>query len=381
MAPQPVPPEPAKPASETKSSLAAGLKGLQAGETTIDDTLAFEVELASYAELGALTKVLKARLDNYLRVPAAAKDGAASEPCHLFFVDNALRLALDTSAALEAQLNNLEEAYRAVTLAAMAALAPPPGFADRLDSQRAGEEFVALPGFVPAAQAAIALLGALRTDTRYAGRQVTIPEHAFALALGHEWEASRTVHFHYPSLFVPPTAGRAPLMQRFVTQMDAAVKARSAASEAVTKLLLHVSRMNAASPEFAAAKATLDSIRDQFSAAEAVFESVSSKLSKVDDKTGLNQLQLLERAGFVASIAAQAKDRTFYLFAQVVSAGGAFRISKNLLRTLFWGDALEHAGGCLITYGLFNADGRLLASDTIGSRSTYMDSRPAITVR
>src|SRR5687767_3252752 len=144
MAPQPVPPEPAKPASETKSSLAAGLKGLQAGETTIDDTLAFEVELASYAELGALTKVLKARLDNYLRVPAAAKDGAASEPCHLFFVDNALRLALDTSAALEAQLNNLEEAYRAVTLAAMAALAPPPGFADRLDSQRAGEEFVAL---------------------------------------------------------------------------------------------------------------------------------------------------------------------------------------------------------------------------------------------
>lgn len=382
MAPQPVPPGPAKPASESKSSLASSLQGVKVGETTIDDAMAFEVELAGYAELHALTTVLRERLDPRLRPPAPA-DGAPpvpAEPAQLFFVDNALRLALDTASVIELQLKSLKEAYQSVSRAAAAAREPSP--ADALDEPGTLKKMIAVPGTLPAAaQAAVALLGALRTDTRYSGRQVKIPEQAFALALAHEWEASKTVHFHYPTLFVPPSSGTTTFLQAFVTLMDAVAHERSTASEALTKLLVRVSQMDASAPGFPAAKAALDIVRNQFAAAEAVFDGVSARLSKVDDKTGLNQLQLLERAGFVMAIAAKAGERAFYLFAQVVSAGGAFRISKNVLRTLFWGPALEHAGGCVVSYGLFSANGRLIAADTIGNRSAYKDSRPPIQVR
>jgi hypothetical protein len=148
----------------------------------------------------------------------------------------------------------------------------------------------------------------------------------------------------------------------------------------LSNLLARVSQLDPDDEKFPAVKAMLDSARDQFAAAEAVFEDLSTKLMKADDKTGLTQFQLFERAAFVKSIGRKAVGRTFYLFAQVCSAGGAFRISKNLLRMLFWGDALEHAGGCVVAFGLFNDEGRLVASDTLGSRSSYADSRPPISV-
>jgi hypothetical protein len=230
------------------------------------------------------------------------------------------------------------------------------------------------------ADAAVALLGALKTDTRYFGRQVVIPEQAFALALAHEWEGSPAVRFHYPTLFVPPTAARNNVMREFVRALDAVVEQRKVASQALSRLLARVSQLPAADTNLVAGKALLDTARDQFHAAEAVFDDFSSKLTKADDKTGLTQLQLLERAAFVKSIADRAPGHTFYLFAQVVSAGGAFRTWKNFLTMLLWGDGLEHTGGCLITFGLFDDEGTLVASDTIGRRSDYTDSRSGIRV-
>jgi hypothetical protein len=127
---------------------------------------------------------------------------------------------------------------------------------------------------------------------------------------------------------------------------------------------------------FAAAKAALDAARDQLQAAEAVFDDLSAKITKADEGTGLTRLQLLERAAYVKAIAAGAKGSTFYLFAQIVAAGGAFRVEKSAIRR----DSIEHTGGCAATYGLFDDAGTLVTADTIGRRSAYQDSRPAAVV-
>ncbi len=377
MATQPIPPTPQQKTTEGAAKASSKLS-LDPGETTIDDKLAFDVELECYEQLRLLTAVVAERLKRHLTGPVQLVSPAGPEPpAQLFFLDNALRMALDVSSVVDIQLANLREAYAGAAATANDGLQTL-SEAVQESRQRDLSSLSVLQGMVVptgVADAAVALLGALKTDTRYFGRQVIIPEQAFALALAHEWEDIAGVTFHYPTLFVPQKTGGSDLLREFVKVLDAVLAERKTASKALSRLLARVSQLDPEDPDLPAAKASLDSARDQFQAAEAVFDNLSSKLTKADDKTGLTQLQLLERAAFVNSIAKGASGRTFYLFAQVVSAGGAFRVWRNFIRMLFWGDGLEHTGGCLITFGLFNDAGRLVASDTIGRRSPYLDSR------
>jgi hypothetical protein len=382
MPPQPVAPTPPQKTSETAPKTASSKFAVDPGQTTIDDKVAIEVELACYEELHVLAAEIRRRVERQLPpepdVDSFAATIASDARVHLFFLDQTLRLALDIASTLELQLKNLREAYNGAAATANDGLneLEAPKAESELKQREVGVFSDLMNPVSAAADAAVALLGALKSDTRYVGRQVVIPEQAFALALAHEWEDSGRVSFHYPTLFVPPTAQRQALMQNFVAALDAVVAERKTAAKALSNLLVRVSRMKPDEERFPAAKAALDSARDQFQAAEAVFENVSNKLTTADEKTGLTQLQLVERAAFVHSIGRASSGRTFYLFAQAVSAGGAFRISRNILRMLFWGDGLEHSGGCIVTFALFNDAGDLRAADTIGRRSAYIDSRP-----
>jgi hypothetical protein len=377
MATPPIPPTAAAPAAQTSSSF----KLPEAGTTEIDDKLAFEVELACYEQMHRLTARVAEQLNPHLE-KAADKVGSAVAPAvEVFFLDDALRTALDLSSTIQIQLTNLRAAYtgaRSVAQEGMRAANVVPSTA----SPRARSFSVLSSLSVPAlvSDAAVALIGALRSDTRYFGRQVIVPEQAFALALAHEWGDSAQVRFHYPTLFVPPSTARDNTMREFVQAFDAVLEERKAASQAISTVLTTVTQLAPTAAAFAPAKASLDSARDQFQAAEAVFDDLSTKLTKADPKTGLTQLQLIERAIFVKKMADAAPGRTFYLFAQVVSAGGAFRVSRNFIRMLLWGDGLEHSGGCVVTFGLFDDKGELKASNTIGSRSPYVNSRNRITV-
>lgn len=377
----PVPPVPPQQSSADPSKPRVDLH-LQANETTVDDKLAFEVELASYGEMRDLARTLKERLAHLLD----HNHGTS----HVFFLDDALRMALDLAPSIELQIKKLRDAFAAAEGAARSGLdlltpTPPPAPSPLAVPRMPTAAPAVIPAAIPAiaiaaapviADAAVALIGALRADTRYTGRQVVIPEHAFALALGHQWEGSKTVEFHYPTLFVPHTAATTNVLARFAAGIDAAVAARSAAAHAVSDLLARVSVLNPTDVRFPAAKAALDAARDQLQAAEAVFEDTSVKMTRADETTGLTRLQLLVRAAFVTAIAQAAEGRTFYLFAQVVAAGGGFRTEKTVLRN----DSAQHAGGCAATYGLFTDGGCLIASDTVGRRSAYQDSKPAILI-
>lgn len=382
----PIPPTPARDDAESSASSRPLDARFEAGETTLDDKLAFEVEIACYQQMKALIRVMRARIDERLDIVEPKAEGEPPEPVHIVFLDNALRAAFDIASTVEVQLSTLKGSYAGAAETANGALrallAPVPTTIRRLHEFSALPELASVGAVAPSAamDAAVALIGALRTDTRYSGRQVVVPDYAFALALARAWDDSAVVQFHYPTLFAPPTKKRKELMEDVVKALDAVLQERKTASEAVSSLMARVSQLGAATPEFLAAKPSLDTARDQFDAAETVFEAVSSQLSKADERSGLTQLQLLERAAFVATIAKEAPKRTFYLFAQVVSAGGAFRIVRNFFRSLVKADGLEHAGGCVVTFGLFDEDGRLRASDTIGSRSSYTDSLPPLDV-
>jgi hypothetical protein len=103
-------------ATRASSSTPSFKPNLEAGETTIDDKLAFEVELACYEQLQGLTGEIKRRIEDRLVKAIAA-------PLHVFFLDNALRSALDIAATIEIQLTNLKEAYAGAALTASGALA------------------------------------------------------------------------------------------------------------------------------------------------------------------------------------------------------------------------------------------------------------------
>ncbi len=377
----PIPPIPQQQARDGAGSGSIRSLTFDPGDTSIDDKVTFEVELAAHAVMRLVAGRIKARLQP--RLPK--RDPAATPPAviHLFYLDQALRLAIDILDTVEIQLRNLADAYTGaaatarggLALAAPASAAPAPAVA----AARTFSVFPSLAAAPVVADAAVALLAALKTDTRYFGRQVVIAEQAFVLALAHQWEDEEGVEFHYPTLFAPPASSNESLRE-FVRALDTAVAQRKQAQQDISALLARIGQLQPTDPNFGPANGTLAAARDAFQAAEASFDDLSNKLTKSDEHTGLTQLQLLQRGAFVRTIASSAKGCTFYLFAQVVSAGGAFRITKNFLRSLFGAEALEHTGGCIVTYGLFGDDGRLVTSDTMGMKSAYLNSRPEMVV-
>lgn len=55
----------------------------------------------------------------------------------------------------------------------------------------------------------------------------------------------------------------------------------------------------------------------------------------------------------------------FVLAAEVVTAGGSYRVRRNLFTNLFWGDLLRYSGGAVATYSLFNSAHEIVASNAL----------------
>ena len=52
-------------------------------------------------------------------------------------------------------------------------------------------------------------------------------------------------------------------------------------------------------------------------------------MTRANEETGLSRVQLLERAGYVERIVAENPERCYFLFGQVVAAGGALVSSRE----------------------------------------------------
>jgi hypothetical protein len=352
------------------------LSKLEAGTTTIDDKLTFEVELECYQQLHEVTKAVAEAINEHL-------EPESTEP-HVFFLDEALRKGLGLRDTVDLQLTNLAKAYKTSRQTAEAARAPAARASlDSADVEKATTETVGPATVAAGFNAAASILNSLMSDTRYSGRQVVVPEQALALALAHCWEGTKVV-FHYPTLFSHTSSRDHSAMQRFIQRFNTVTEARSKAAAALARLLAEVSGVASTSPAFSLAKARLDTARDQFQSAEAVFDELNARLSEPDEKTGLSHFELIQRAAFMQSVSGGGSEerpvRTFLVFAQVISAGGAFRVESNFFTRLWGSDGLRHAGGCVVAFAFFDLAGRLLASNVMGQRSPYRDSRPRLSV-
>jgi hypothetical protein len=89
------------------------------------------------------------------------------------------------------------------------------------------------------------------------------------------------------------------------------------------------------------------------------FTELQSSMSKVEEKSGLSRFARLVRASEILA----RKDASF-LYASVTTAGGAYRVSRNFLQTIFWKGSWSFSGGCIVWYTLFGADGKILVSAT-----------------
>ncbi len=108
-------------------------------------------------------------------------------------------------------------------------------------------------------------------------------------------------------------------------------------------------------------------IRDQYRAINALFDQLVASLVKTDEKTGLSPLGLLTRAAEVVALLDDltvARSR-FVLFTKSVSAGGSYRIRRNLWTTVFTGDLLSYSGGAIVSYMLFDNSSRIRSADTL----------------
>lgn len=361
MAPAP----PSKPSGDKPDENSSAIVPTNPGTAAADGRLAFDVEIGSYAELDRVCQRISEEIAPLLNIEGGV---------HVFYLDNALREALDLRPLVETQLRNLQESYRGVADAARQGLA---GYGQPADLPaprvRLMEVFPALAAAPAVIDSAVDLLGMLREDVRYTGRPATISPPAFALALARHIQKHNRVRFHYPTLFLPLGAGDPKVLQELIRGMDTVIEQRKLASTQIERLAARLIPGKSDDASFADAKSALDAARDAFQAAEAVREDYQANMTKADEQTGLSRVQLLERSGYVGRIVTESPQSCYFLFAQVVASGGAYRTTSGLVAGLT-GHKLRHSAGVVVTFAMFLRDGTLVTSRTLGSRSPYKSS-------
>ena len=134
---------------------------------------------------------------------------------------------------------------------------------------------------------------------------------------------------------------------------------------------LTIKRENDAKKSLAAAlalqeaEATDGPIRDQYRVINGLVDQLTAGLVKTDEKSGVNALGLLTKAQDVVKYLDAAEGNTYVLFTKSVTAGGSYRIRRNLWTTVFTGDMLSYSGGAVVCFMLFDNGGKTISADTL----------------
>ncbi len=354
------------------------------GKTTIDDKMSFEPERLSYesaVEIAA-SIVRKIRDAVQKKVVVIAGTRLLADFANLravYVLLDGLRRDYDS---LGAQARALSE-RRALKLPGVKT------FAGEAVQGLVGEVASAVGGAVSSVIApATALVGAtlglvslFRQDVEYHGEKTPVDALAFEIALAAQVKACGAQKVCVPDLVVLPAPqdGQGSLQAR----LNDVQKAKAAAWIRIGPLISELVRLEGELDEAAKAKrqAVLDRlsaevsnlrrdlapVTDPLARLDQRLSDLQSQLSQVEPATGLLQLARLLRAESL-----QALD-PLYLHASVVSSGGHYRITHNLLRTLFVGDGLSFAGGATARWALLDKDGSVASGgvETAGLQGKF----------
>jgi hypothetical protein len=101
------------------------------------------------------------------------------------------------------------------------------------------------------------------------------------------------------------------------------------------------------------------------------FQTFADDFIKVD-ASGVNALALFVRAEDIQKV--MKGDHSYWLEIKSVSAGGNNRVRKNLLRH-FTGAKLDHSGGVIIEYALYNKEGGVVTADKLSIYEGYVEPK------
>lgn len=343
------------------------------GTTTIDDKMQFEPVRLSYEAAQAIAE----------QVAAAVASGVKDKP--LVVVAGARLLAdLGNLVATKIMLDGFAEDFKSLKsagdVAAGRSVPAAVATADEVRRQAVPAPAMMLPalGAITAgAQSALALLGLFRENVDFRGVAVAIDATALELALAAHLAAHGAGEVIVPDLSVPsePAAGDGTLRDALL----AAHSERAAAWRAVAPLIALRAEaeaqlddattreddeaVDAAAARVREVRRALDPISGPLASLEQRFDELQGQLTKVSDADG--GLTVLARLFRAEAIRAR---EPIYVHIRALSAGGANRVSRSLLRTIFTGDGLSATGGIVVSWALLTATGDVLAGG-IASRA------------
>jgi hypothetical protein len=379
-----MPADPIIPSTEPKGSDKSGqeatkieIKVPPAIGASLDEKVRFEADLLTYRALSEVCAKLRIRVDQQiatkLKQPAAGEQTPPQEALQLILLDGVSITAFEAEAAFQDQMVNLKSSFESIASEARDGLAELQETAKvaRVVPMAFAASFV--PGMATTLTGALSLLKIFQTETAYFGRSVLIPPLALELELAHQWEGKHNLTVFLANLNPGIAADlfRTDIHQR----LDEVIAARDTAYKAIHGLSIAMRTIDSHNKKYPATLSALNAAKEQFEAADLVFRQLSATLGTPDETTKLSLMQLLERAARFRNLLGQKDKCSFLLFVEAVTAGGSYRTVKNLLRSVFWADGIEVAGGVLVMYGLFRSDGGLISSGLVSSGKGFLTLR------
>lgn len=336
------------------------------GATTVDDNMKFEVEALSHVAVGALASQIAVRIKEMIRPNA---------PVRIIFLNEGLAHALEFHQSFLAQLGILKSSFLGAAQAAEQGLKPLPK-----KGQKPSKAFRAPSGSgaasitaVGAVSAAVNLLALFRQDTNYYGRKVEISEPALVVELARHLNEIEGVSFRWLGLGLSAeTFLGSTLSPRFLTELQDVMGDRDEATGKIHRLAVAIGNLPKNDAKIKPAQFALDQAHELHDSADGILRQLTSSLSNPDQETGVAPIQLLKRASELQTEIIQNHTKLYLLYARVETAGGSYRVRRNLFRTLFLGDGVSFSGGSVASFALFEPDGEFVLSGNLRRREAFL---------
>jgi hypothetical protein len=347
---------------ETPSTTIAPL----AGKTTIDDRMFFDPERLSYESAVLIAKRIASRVGEKVKGKIVVIAGTrlladfANLQAVYVVLDSLLRDYESIGTAAQSLVQRKSSVQRKSQVEEVLEVFVRPGA-----GLVAGAVASVISPATAAVGAALGLVSFFRQDVEYHGEKTLLDSLAFEIALAAEVGVAGTTKAYVPDLVVLPALDTGKSL--FQTRMNQVQQAKAGAWAAVAPLISQMLRFEGELDQASKSKdqKAVDRLSMEISSMRRDMAPVSDPLGRLDQRLSdfenqMNQTEptsgLLVLARLLRAEALQAR-KPLYLHATVVSSGGYYRVTRNLFRTLFFGDGLSFAGGATVRWALLADDG------------------------
>lgn len=217
---------------------------------------------------------------------------------------------------------------------------------------------MALDTGISYAKSFLELISLFRTEVDLKGVQITLNADAIVAEVAHNL-VQKEILVTYPKVFAPDLFY---IEQEEPQKTPATTAPRRATLQLVLKTLFSLKER--------ADKLILanDPKTDKLKAINAAFDQLIGFVMKVDDKTGIPNLATLHKAEAIYNLLD--RDNAYVLQLTACAAGGVNKTTNNL----FTGSRLYHQGGAVVSYILYDKNGKITDAHTLYEDGAFVKS-------